>query len=51
LVRGRRSDGAGRVGGGIGNPAERSREAIMSDIAEGYVSEEAARLDYPHAFE
>ncbi len=38
-------------GGGIGDPAERDPKAILSDIEEGYISEEAARRDYPHAFE
>jgi N-methylhydantoinase B len=33
-------------GGGYGPPAERSREAVLRDVAEGYVSAEAARRDY-----
>jgi N-methylhydantoinase B len=33
-------------GGGYGPPSERSREAILRDVAEGYVSAEAARRDY-----
>ncbi len=37
-------------GGGYGNPAERDREAVLSDVREGYISEEQARLHYPHAF-
>ncbi|MHB8695876.1 MAG: hydantoinase B/oxoprolinase family protein [Solirubrobacteraceae bacterium] len=37
-------------GGGFGDPAKRSPEAVASDVREGYVSEERARLDYPHAF-
>jgi N-methylhydantoinase B len=37
-------------GGGWGDPAERDPAAVASDIREGYVSEAAARRDYPHAF-
>ena len=33
-------------GGGYGLPSERDRDAIRRDVAEGYVSEEAARRDY-----
>jgi N-methylhydantoinase B len=33
-------------GGGYGPPAERDREAVRRDLAEGYVSAEAARRDY-----
>jgi N-methylhydantoinase B len=36
-------------GGGYGDPAKRSREAIQSDLAEGLVSKEAARRDYGFA--
>ena len=32
--------------GGYGNPAERDPEAIRRDLADGYVSAEAARRDY-----
>jgi N-methylhydantoinase B len=38
-------------GGGMGPAVERSVEEVRSDIREGYVSEAAARRDYPHAFE
>jgi N-methylhydantoinase B len=38
-------------GGGYGPPAERDPAAVHSDIREGYISEQAARHDYPHAFE
>ena len=38
-------------GGGYGAAAERAREAVHRDVAQGYVSEAQARLDYPHAFE
>jgi N-methylhydantoinase B len=38
-------------GGGYGPPAGRSRDAVLSDIREGYVSEEFSRRFYPHAFE
>ncbi len=41
----------GGGGGGYGPPAERDREAVLSDVREGYVSEAAAREHYPHAFE
>jgi N-methylhydantoinase B len=37
-------------GGGFGPPGERDPEQVASDVAEGYVSEQAARADYPHAF-
>ncbi len=33
-------------GGGYGPPAERDPEAVRRDVAEGYVSPEAARRDY-----
>jgi N-methylhydantoinase B len=38
-------------GGGYGPPSERSPAAIEEDIREGYVTEDHARRDYPHAFE
>ena len=34
------------AGGGYGDPAARAPEAISRDIAEGYVTEGAARRDY-----
>jgi N-methylhydantoinase B len=37
-------------GGGFGEPRERTAEAVVEDVREGYVSEGAARRDYPHAF-
>ena len=37
-------------GGGYGDPAARDPEAVHEDVREGYVSEERARRDYPHAF-
>jgi N-methylhydantoinase B len=37
-------------GGGYGPAAERAAEAVAADIREGYVTEEQARRDYPHAF-
>ena len=37
-------------GGGYGDPAARDPEAVRTDVREGYVSEERARADYPHAF-
>ena len=36
-------------GGGLGRPEERERERIEADLAEGFVSGEAARRDYQHA--
>jgi N-methylhydantoinase B/oxoprolinase/acetone carboxylase alpha subunit len=33
-------------GGGYGDPAERDRELVREDVAEGYVSAEAAARDY-----
>jgi N-methylhydantoinase B len=38
-------------GGGYGDPRERDPAAVQADVREGYVTEEAARRDYPHAFE
>lgn len=38
-------------GGGYGPPSERDPIAVRNDIREGYVSEDAARRDYPHAFD
>jgi N-methylhydantoinase B len=37
-------------GGGYGSPTERDRQAVLDDLREGYLSEEAARAQYPHAF-
>jgi N-methylhydantoinase B len=37
-------------GAGYGSPAERDPAAVHADVREGYVSEEAARADYPYAF-
>jgi len=37
-------------GGGYGDPAERDPAAVAADVREGYISEERARRDYPHAF-
>jgi N-methylhydantoinase B len=37
-------------GGGYGPPSERRVEAVLSDVREGYISEEHARRHYPHAF-
>ena len=33
-------------GGGYGEPRERASEAVEEDLAEGYVTPEAARRDY-----
>jgi N-methylhydantoinase B len=38
-------------GGGYGPVSERDPEAVRADIREGYVTEEQARRDYPHAFD
>jgi N-methylhydantoinase B len=38
-------------GGGYGPVEEREPRAVLGDVREGYVSEAAARRDYPHAFE
>ena len=32
-------------------PAERDTEAVLSDLREGYITEEHARRHYPHAFD
>jgi N-methylhydantoinase B len=37
-------------GGGYGPPSERDAAAVRADLRDGYVSETAARRDYPHAF-
>jgi N-methylhydantoinase B len=37
-------------GGGYGPPERREPGRVHADIAKGYVSEEAARCHYPHAF-
>ena len=37
-------------GGGFGDPIRRAVEAVAADVREGYVTEERARYDYPHAF-
>jgi N-methylhydantoinase B len=37
-------------GGGWGEPALRDAESVHADIREGYVTEAAARRDYPQAF-
>jgi N-methylhydantoinase B len=37
-------------GGGFGDPADRDPRAVEDDVREGYLSEDRARLDYPHAF-
>ncbi len=37
-------------GGGFGDPARRDPRAVADDVREGYVAEERARRDYPHAF-
>ncbi len=39
-----RLNGAG--GGGYGDPAKRDRAALENDIAEGYVTLEAAKREY-----
>jgi N-methylhydantoinase B len=37
-------------GGGYGPPSEREPAAVHEDIREGYVTEDHARRNYPHAF-
>jgi N-methylhydantoinase B len=37
-------------GGGFGDPGRRRADAVHADVREGYLSEERARSDYPHAF-
>jgi N-methylhydantoinase B len=37
-------------GGGYGPPGERDAAAVLGDVREGYLSEAAARAQYPHAF-
>jgi N-methylhydantoinase B len=41
-----------RTGGGAGwgRPEERPAAAVLADVAAGYLSEEGARRQYPHAF-
>lgn len=38
-------------GGGFGNPSRRPAEMVREDIRNGYVTDEAARRDYPQAFD
>jgi N-methylhydantoinase B len=38
-------------GGGYGPPAERPRDAVEADLADGYITEEFARRNYPHVFD
>lgn len=38
-------------GGGYGKPADRPAELVRRDVSYGYISEEQARKDYPHAFD
>lgn len=37
-------------GGGFGSPLERSKSAVLHDLAEGYITEARARARYPQAF-
>ena len=37
-------------GGGFGPAQERATAAVLEDLREGYVTEQHARLHYPHAF-
>ena len=37
-------------GAGVGPASERSEEAVLADVAAGYLSESRAREKYPHAF-
>jgi N-methylhydantoinase B len=37
-------------GGGYGPPEARPAEQVRADLREGFISEEQAREDYPHAF-
>ena len=37
-------------GGGVGPASERAAEQVRADVEDEYISEEAARLQYPHAF-
>jgi len=37
----------GPAAGGYGDPAERDIEAIAADIADGFITEESAKRDYP----
>jgi N-methylhydantoinase B len=37
-------------GGGFGDPSRRDPGSVAADVRDGYVSDERARSDYPHAF-
>jgi N-methylhydantoinase B len=37
-------------GGGYGPPSARDKEAVLTDVREGYITEAEARKHYPHAF-
>jgi N-methylhydantoinase B len=41
-----------KLGGGPGHgpAAERDAEAVLADVAAGYITEKAAHAAYPHAF-
>ncbi len=38
-------------GGGYGPPNRRDRDAVLADLADGYITEGHAKTHYPHAFE
>jgi len=40
------SSAAARCGGGYGTPHDRSFEAVLNDVLDGYVSRESAIRDY-----
>ena len=46
LPRGTRVHNWNSGGGGYGEPAQRSRDAVARDLAEGFISPEAAAIDY-----
>jgi N-methylhydantoinase B len=50
LARGTRLELRSGGGGGFGDPAGRDPAAVLSDLREGYVTEEHARRWYPQAF-
>jgi N-methylhydantoinase B len=37
-------------GGGFGLATERAASDVLADVRDGYLSEQRARSDYPHAF-
>ena len=46
VARGDRIRAIGGIGGGYGNPYERSPDAVLEDVLDGYLTRKAARRDF-----